>query len=566
MKSQLIIWSVLLLLASSVFAQEKEIHKDVVIVKPYQPVIDDAQKINDLPAVKDSMQIKPAIEYFIIPYELGTTYSPRPVKPAKLLGVPETKLYNSFMRAGIGNYTKPMGEIYVSNTLESDYAYTFNGFHESSFSKLKLDNGARVPAGYHDSYLDMSAIRMYKKMEWEGSVEMTDNGLYHYGYNTLNPALSGFVPERKEIKQNLFLFHANTSVSSTHLTDSSKDGFSAEADYRLFDDYFGNSEHKISAKGNYARYFRSNKIGLAGGYSIFNHNNDSLTRVLANIRPYISRNGEIWSAYAGLDLYNNKTLRYTTPHYYPVGHLECNIMKHYVVPYAGVTGGIEINNYSELVFQNPFLLPGFEPNLLKHHDYTDHQMNIYGGVKGSFSPSLAFNFLYSYDVIDNMYFFVNDSSTYLGNYFTVAFYDVEYRKYTGELLFKRSQNFSFFLRVNRNLYRFNNANLIADANLKPWHKPLWDASFTATYNIQNKIIATAGIYVLGERYAKSYLPGAQPIRLNEFTDINLGIEYKYSTVLSAFLKLNNITSAVYEKWHQYPTQRFNMMLGISYSF
>ncbi|MCD4695055.1 MAG: hypothetical protein K8S16_02345 [Bacteroidales bacterium] len=49
-------------------------------------------------------------------------------------------------------------------------------------------------------------------------------------------------------------------------------------------------------------------------------------------------------------------------------------------------------------------------------------------------------------------------------------------------------------------------------------------------------------------------------------DLNLGFEYRYSKVLSGFLNLNNILGQRYEHWYNYPTYRFNFLLGISYSF
>jgi len=49
-------------------------------------------------------------------------------------------------------------------------------------------------------------------------------------------------------------------------------------------------------------------------------------------------------------------------------------------------------------------------------------------------------------------------------------------------------------------------------------------------------------------------------------DLNLGLEYRYTKVLSGFLNFNNLLGQRYYKWYNYPSYKFNMMLGVTYSF
>jgi outer membrane receptor protein involved in Fe transport len=56
------------------------------------------------------------------------------------------------------------------------------------------------------------------------------------------------------------------------------------------------------------------------------------------------------------------------------------------------------------------------------------------------------------------------------------------------------------------------------------------------------------------------------IEIDPMVDLNLGVEYRYSKVLSGFITLNNILGQRYYHWYNYPSYRFNMMLGITYSF
>ena len=56
----------------------------------------------------------------------------------------------------------------------------------------------------------------------------------------------------------------------------------------------------------------------------------------------------------------------------------------------------------------------------------------------------------------------------------------------------------------------------------------------------------------------------QPKLLDGVGDFNLGIEYRYTKMLSFFAKFNNIANMRYYRWERYPSQRFNLMIGLTF--
>ncbi|MCK4750895.1 MAG: hypothetical protein KAT15_27745, partial [Bacteroidales bacterium] len=48
------------------------IDKEIVVVKPYQPSLSDAFKINVLPRISDSISIRPSFDYSIEPKKFET--------------------------------------------------------------------------------------------------------------------------------------------------------------------------------------------------------------------------------------------------------------------------------------------------------------------------------------------------------------------------------------------------------------------------------------------------------------------------------------------------------------
>ena len=60
--------------------------------------------------------------------------------------------------------------------------------------------------------------------------------------------------------------------------------------------------------------------------------------------------------------------------------------------------------------------------------------------------------------------------------------------------------------------------------------------------------------------------GTYTINLNGYLDANLNIEYRYNKRLSGWLRFNNMLATRYAFWALYPVQRFNAMMGATYSF
>ena len=107
-------------------------------------------------------------------------------------------------------------------------------------------------------------------------------------------------------------------------------------------------------------------------------------------------------------------------------------------------------------------------------------------------------------------------------------------------------------------------------NEKAWHRPGSTFGAEASYDIQKKIIVKAGFTTYGKQYARLPEPdradGYLTKTMKGYTDINLGVEYRYTKVLSGFVNISNLTGSRYYRWYNYPGYRFQIMGGVSYSF
>jgi hypothetical protein len=102
---------------------------------------------------------------------------------------------------------------------------------------------------------------------------------------------------------------------------------------------------------------------------------------------------------------------------------------------------------------------------------------------------------------------------------------------------------------------------------RAWHRPNMELALTASYNLWDKILINAAIFGYGKYYVRQ-TDGAvfSAAKVKGFSDINLGLEYRYSKILSVFVNLNNLGFTRYYRWYNYPSERFNMLGGIKVSF
>ena len=86
--------------------------------------------------------------------------------------------------------------------------------------------------------------------------------------------------------------------------------------------------------------------------------------------------------------------------------------------------------------------------------------------------------------------------------------------------------------------------------------------------MQNKILLQLDAFYVGKR---PFLDPENPVvktdpYLKGYLDLNLRVEYRYSKILSAFVRLQNLTGKRYMVWNNYPSQRIQLLAGFSYSF
>jgi hypothetical protein len=273
---------------------------------------------------------------------------------------------------------------------------------------------------------------------------------------------------------------------------------------------------------------------------------------VVSAKPWLGKSTADFRYRVGVELLADIRGDDVAPHIYPDAYLQIGVVQGILVPYLGADGKLQVNNYRTVIEENPYIMPALSVS------NTSHNLRGYVGLKGSLSQTVSYDLRASYSLISKMPFYVNDTSDALGNTFGVTYDDVSLTRIRGELGIRPSERLDFLLQARYDQYDL-------DELEKPWHKPEITASLVGRYNLRNKILLDASLNYLGDRFAPATYLDPEMVKLKGFIDLNLGIEYRYTKLLSAFLRLNNILGARQYFWNHYPAVGFNAMVGFTYA-
>ncbi|RLD62178.1 MAG: hypothetical protein DRJ01_06620 [Bacteroidetes bacterium] len=558
MKHFAIILLTLFFISFKANAQNK-LNQEVKVIKPYEPSISDAFKINELPKLNDTIVITPSFTYSIKSKtkQLDSRFKLEPIKAAKMLGEPLSKLYKSYFKFGVGNYLTPLAEINLTSIRAKNYSVGAYLKHFSTNGKIKNTDNKKIFAGNSNNLIQLYGKKIFKNNKTlSGDMSYNSRKIYYYGYNPDKIYLTtDTIPtDKKDIEyQNFNLFNLNTGFKTNYI-DSSHVNYDIKMNYQYFKTKDDIIENNLSLMAN-INYFMNNQfLGIDSKFNYFNTTgtNDTLNFLMVKFNPWVGAFGKKWRVIAGVNTYyDQKDVKY---YFYPKLSLHYNVIDYFLIPYFELDGRYQINNYQSVAYENFYITNRLN---IKPIDYKQH---VVGGIRGNFSSKISFNFNASFSKINNSYFFVNDTTCLLENKFDVVYDDIKLTQFSSEISYKKSQKFNLLLKADF-------FNYVMDKELEPWHKPKFKINFTSRYILKDKIIINTDIFAISRRYAKTFDNANNVVKkeLAGIFDVNLGFEYRYTKVLSAFVNFNNIGAVKYYQWNNYPLHKFNVLFGITYS-
>jgi len=534
---------------------QNNLNQEVTVVKPYEPTVGDAFKINQMPNIVDTNKMLNKFDYKLFPKQYPVIYNVTPIQPAKMVAESINKLYKTNIKFGYGLYNTLLGQVAVNTVRSKDYTGGLWLNHYSSRGNIKLDNDFKSPAFYSRNQAEVYGKKFLENATVYGNGYFDRTVLHQYGYRTSPDTLFNYNYTKDTTKQSYTTFGTKIGYRTTYL-DSSKINHSAELRYNYLEDKFSNFQHNLHVMGSGSFLYRNQFVGADVNIDWNNISTslDTNNKALVSIFPWVRFFGETWRINCGLamevDAYSDSTFY----HFYPRADIQYNVIENFLIPFAGFDGKMISNTLQSTYLENPYMKPGLQ---MKN---TNQLMKIFAGFKGNFSRQISYLLQVNYSLYDNLPFFINDSlmpeDDFIYVYDGVKGKETQEVKFNGELAYKLNQKLNVIL--SGNYYKYTLEHLD-----KPYQRPEWDLTFTTRYNMRDKITTQLDIFSIGTRYAYDYFAPKTPIKLSPIVDANLSFDYHYSKLFGAFLRFNNLLNKNYSYWNHYPVQRLQVLFGIS---
>lgn len=574
--------------------EEDTLKTRIVTVFDYKPTVSDAKKLGSDPLVIDTNLEKPEAKYVFENMQYNTVYMPDTISAAKMKGEPLDPLYRAHIKGGLGNGVNYLFDGYV-NSLRSRDGELGLALHGKGTQGVLTD---LPPANYNRWVGNLHGKRFLKKHELSGKLGFDRERIQHYGYSyndtLISPLYLEYQGNEDAFKQVYSRLQAEIGLKS-FFTDSAKLNHDLGLFYLNFSDINNaNKEHNLIFDAHVQRFF-GNHLGSLDFTADFNSVNyvqpfyyqgfdtvaEQNTNVIIGLTPKITSQAKKWRLEIGVKPQLNLNPANTEVRIYPDIYAKYNLVKEVIIPYGGITGGLVRNNLSSLTEINPFLWTALTP--LQN---TDRAYHVFGGFRGVLSKRITYNLFAGQHLERGTPLFVNYNASTLNpgstpfglNYFVVEYDTLTTFELGGEITY----------RIDDKLHMVASGKYMKFQTRKeaePWHRPNLELNASLFYHIQHKIIFKAEMHILGAQKIKGYkaftpndaesvdtesingeLYTVVSSTLKPIVDASIGAEYRYTERLSGFLNVNNLLIQRYQRWNQYPVQRFNVLAGITYSF
>ena len=554
-------------------AQQEDTYNESVLVKgSFRPVIEQAEKQNFPAVITDTMErIDHTFQYTISPSRLKALYEPARIKAARIIGEPATKLYNNYLRVGMGNYWSPLADLYWSSTRDPKKTYGVRINHRSSWGSLP---------DYGKNHFGLTGITLFGKYIVADKLQLSaaanyehDHNLY-YGFtdDTLQSILG---KTRDDISLGDYRAKYNVASLNLGVRNMELDGYELgyNANLRLSDLWasWGQNEFNLNLNGDVHYGFMPLR-GLMGvaylhaewdGYTHrFRPDGEMplgyfptpVTDTIRGSRNIVKLNPYVDFMYEGLLFHAGFTAGWdaftasdsVTFRFFPDVVVSKHFLNNTLVLSLGATGGFSANNWDVIRKVNPYVGPGAEQRATRHYDFVGH-------ARWTISKKLEANAEVSYSLLQDDLSFTLDTNYLLGNVFRTSYVNDNRLTVGASIAFVNDEMIT--LRAAGHYYHYT----VTGDDSVLLYRPDWDFILSADVNYNDKWLFHLEGQLLGQMDGD--LGETLPMRYG----INAEVEYRHNRALSFFLKMDNLAFQRYKLWTNSPSQRGLFILGLTYT-
>lgn len=566
--------------------QDEKLNREMTLEREYDPTIQDANKVNRLPEIKEPEASKQAINYssFTIPTDPENQITLLPSGKA-MTEIP----YNNrrgYFHFGGGMYMNLSGDL--GYHILNDKTNKLNVFasHRSTSGKIKYEKyweEEKQKAKLNDNLIGLNFNHFFDQgaiLRLGGKYNYTAFNYYGYPHNnaTLYPPVT--LPDSFDHKTNQVnqLINIYAGVKSK---EGAMVGYLLDFGYNRFTQKYGWTtaidgirENKISINaGLNARFGNENNqlVGLTSKINYFTYdypsatnNSDSLgyqNYMEATVTPYYRIQGDGWKAHLGVNVMlitGDSSKFFVSPN---IG-VEAEIGDKTLV-YVDATGEIRSNDAHSISLRNRYV--DHASQVLPSRTWLDATLGIRSGI----APGFWFDIFAGYKITENDVFFLPGvplQTNEFGSYQTVFQPNSSRFKIGASLKYAYQKWVDFSLKgVYNNWSLKKGDNEIEWDDMKPYGRPEVEINADLTIRPIAPLTLNLGYYLGANRYGLLQIPQSE-VKLDNLNDLNFMASWNFNDTFGAYFKINNMLFQDQELYYGYPMQSFNAMAGININF
>ncbi len=604
-------------------------NESVVVTGEYNPVLDNTLlKVNVAPQITDTnMKLQHDFSYSITPRRMTSIFQPTRIKAAKIIGEPQTRLYNNYFRLGVGYKWTGLLDAFYNSTRNTRLTYGASLQHHNRLGTLgsTTDSVAFSPEYWGAAPYSTTDVRGFAKYIWKNNTELSTALHYQndytlfYGFSDSvlheNLALQRDDIARGDYKSMYNLVEWTAGVKSLN-TDVNQFGYEAnlllghlwgtplmgEQHLRLDGTmHYGFPMFKKS-KGiaalqliwdNYGQRYGMDEVAadlslLPLGYvpatlqaEPFVADSNRWGKGIFTVHPYVDFLFKDFKFHVGL--------RGSYDGFTPATDYEENAI-YDPAAYDTMAAHLTVDKFSlfpDIVVSKNFmsdamsLSAGFvgdieanswntlrltNPYLAPNQEVRAlRHYDVYARMRFDFSKKLSLRLHMQYSWKNDAPAFALDSNYALDNMYRVNYVDFTELCLGGNFIFLNDELLQ--LEVGGNYYNYGAINNTGDHSYLAY-RPTWDAHFAAKVNYKSKVYVGLNALLVSKMTCEYQHLANNAIAADTLPmryGLGLHVEYIHTRALSFFLNLDNIGCQRYFMWANYPSRRLTAMLGMTYT-
>jgi hypothetical protein len=564
--------------------RQQNLNREMTLEREYDPIMQDAAKINTLPVVREVNVSKRPIVYsdYAVPVLTGKEMNVLPagtfmtdVEHGKRNG------YLHFAGGMLMNFSGDFG-YHLLNTDRDKLGISFS--HRSTNGNVKFSTDS---IGARKAELNENIGRLGFSHRFDAATLSLGGSFGYSSFNYYGLPVAPAVESDSTTNQGNRYINVYAGIASG---ETSSLGYHIGVDYKNFnqkyalsDVYAGMTENNIglnlgfSSPANDGRCFgvdlKMNVLTytepVLGDYRTVADSATFDNRYEATLSPYYRMESDKLRLLLGLNLMlvsQNETDVFVSP------NITLDVpVANWSLFYLNLGGGIESNTMYELSRLNRYINPAFAPDASR--TWADMKL----GIRSSASAGLWFDLFAGYKYTESDVFYNPSSSIRTENGFnnvSMVFQPVSQRVQAGATLkYEYKHVFDFYLKGVYNYYTFKYLDtwknvyaadgLGENDDMEAYGKPALTINAGINVRPVKPLTLSFNYQMASGMYA--YI-NKENVKMNTINDLSLRTSWKFTDSFGIYAQFNNLLFQRQELYYGYPLQPFTAMAGFNVNF